>query len=68
MSKEKIFNKLISINKKIWQDDDRMDQETLFDLQDELQTFLLEIAKDIKQEEKLVKEFPFLYKQTKYSI
>jgi regulator of sigma D len=67
VNKKEIFNKLISINKKIYQIDDTdnadnmIDEDVLFELQQEMSEFLLVFATEIKQEERLIKEFPFLY-------
>lgn len=45
----------------LWKDDDRMDQETLFDAQEEMADFALEVARFEGECEDLVKTFPWLY-------
>ena len=56
------YAQIKSIQKTAWADDDMMNQETLFDLQDKIAKLALIIARDEGKLEDLVKAFPFLYK------
>lgn len=61
MTKKMIYNKLKKLQKLAWQNDDMMDQDTLFNLQDALANVILEVARDCGATEDLIKSFPFLY-------
>lgn len=58
----KLYPKLKAIQKLVWTNDDMMDQETLFELQDKLGRLLLQVAADENKTDDLVKSFPWLYK------
>ena len=45
----------------LWKDDDMMDQDTLFELQNEFAGLLLDVAIKAKKTDDLVKTFPWLY-------
>jgi hypothetical protein len=64
MNKTKIFEKLVEIQKTVWRGDDLIDQEDLFELQDQIANLTLEVSKDVgKAAEKWLSEtFPWLYK------
>ena len=57
-----MYNKLKRIQQLLWKSDDRMDQDTLFELQDEFAGLILEVAEKENQTADLVKTFPWLYK------
>lgn len=63
MTKQDIFNELMTINTLAWQDDDIMRQETLFDVQEKVANLLLAVAQDIGESalKDLCKAFPYLY-------
>ena len=57
------YNKIKEIQHMLWfPDEDRMDQEILFELQEKMADLALAIATDEGQEEDLVATFPWLYK------
>ncbi|NLY38596.1 MAG: hypothetical protein GX044_04755 [Firmicutes bacterium] len=58
------FNDLLEIQKLLWKNDDLMEQETLFELQDKVSELALKMAGDnpLKQD-LLLREFPWLYKK-----
>lgn len=62
MTKKDILKRLIKVQKLLWKNDDLMSQETLFDLQDEVQTLVLKVAEDTNSTDIILKEFPWLYK------
>lgn len=62
MTKKDILKRLIKVQKLLWKNDDLMNQETLFDLQDEVQTLVLKVAEDTNSTDIILKEFPWLYK------
>jgi len=55
------YEKIKEIQQLLWKDDDRMDQETLFELQDGVADLALAIATDEGWEKDLVASFPWLY-------
>ena len=55
------YNRIKEIQQLVWKDDDRMDQETLFELQDGVADLALAIATDEGCEQDLVATFPWLY-------
>ena len=63
MTKQDIFNELMTINTLAWQDDDIMRQETLFDVQEKVANLLLAVAQDIGSPALRVicEAFPYLY-------
>jgi len=63
MTKKMIYNKLKQLQKLAWKNDDMMDQETLFDLQDILANLVLNVARDCDETEDLIKSFPYLYEE-----
>lgn len=58
-----MYKELKEINKMLWDCDDLMSQDTLFNLQDYVSNLLLDVANKEKQTEDLVKSFPWLYKK-----
>lgn len=58
-----LYAKLEKIQELLWENDDRMDQETLFDVQDKFAELILEVAVNdgTKTVDRLVKKFPHLY-------
>jgi|BioPla2DNA2_1021312.scaffolds.fasta_scaffold356104_2 hypothetical protein len=56
-----MYNELKEILKLSFKDDDRMDQDTLFDLQDRITDLTLRIAQKENKTDDLVKSFPWLY-------
>lgn len=55
------FDDVVEIQKIVWRDDDRLDQENLFELQDKIAEFALKIANREHKTEELVNMFPWLY-------
>lgn len=55
------YSKIKEIQQLVWKDDDRMDQETLFELQERVADLALAIATNEDETEDLVHTFPFLY-------
>ncbi len=56
-----MYKELKEIQKLLWKDDDRMEQETLFDLQDYVAELILKTAKEEGQLNDLLANFGFLY-------
>ena len=56
-----VYEKLKKIQQLLWDDDDRMDQEILFEIQEVFADLLLEVATAEKKIDDLVKSFPWLY-------
>lgn len=56
-----MYNEIVHIQKLIWKDDDRMEQEVLFELQEYVADLALKIAMKEGKADRLVKEFPWLY-------
>ena len=56
-----MYEKLKKIQQLLWDDDDRMDQEILFEIQEVFADLLLEVATAEKKIDDLVKSFPWLY-------
>ena len=65
MDKEIIYENVCMIQKKLWEHDDLMTQETLFDLQDMVCEFALRLAEDLNREDDLIRRFPWLYRRGK---
>lgn len=63
MTKADIYTKLKTINSIAWHDDDLMEQDNLFDLQEQLANLLLAVAQDLGEKtlQDLVRSFPYLY-------
>lgn len=55
------FGMICDIQKLAWKNDDRMDQETLFDLQDRIAEMALVIANNENRVDDLIKAFPWVY-------
>ena len=60
-----MYEKLEEIQRLLWREDDRMDQETLFELQDKVAELTMEVATQEGQEtvDRLVSKFPWLYER-----
>jgi hypothetical protein len=56
-----IYEELCEIQKLLWEDDDMMGQDTLFEAQDKLANVLLTIADKTGKVDDLVKTFPWIY-------
>ena len=58
-----MYEKLEKIQELLWRNDDLMDQETLFELQDYVAKLILEVAgkEGPKTVDRLVAKFPWLY-------
>ena len=65
MEKEIIYEKVCMIQNKLWEHNDMMMQETLFDLQDIVCDFALRLAEDLHMEDDLIHRFPWLYRRNK---
>ena len=59
-----MYEKLEKIQELLWRNDDLMDQDTLFELQDKVAELILEVAgkEGPKIVDRLVSKFPWLYK------
>ena len=58
------YDRIVEIQKIAWRDDDRMDQENLFELQEKIAEFALEIANKAHKVDELAQTFPWLYTRT----
>jgi len=58
-----MYEKLKEILTLAWKDDDRMDQETLFELQDKLINLILEVAEKENKTNDLISSFSWLFKE-----
>lgn len=58
-----MYEKLEKIQELLWRNDDLMDQDTLFELQDKVAELILEVAgkEGPKTVDRLVAKFPWLY-------
>jgi hypothetical protein len=56
-----MYNDLKNIQKLLWKNDDRMDQDDLFELQDLVSELILIVAEKENRIDDLVKEFPWIY-------
>lgn len=56
-----MYNELKEIQKLIFKDDDRMEQDTLFDLQEKIALLTLQVAQQEGKTEDLIKSFKWLY-------
>lgn len=56
------FQTIKKIQELLWRDDDRMDQETLFEAQQEMAEFALNVARFENECDDLMKSFKWLYK------
>ena len=61
MNEREYFETLVEILELLFKDDDRMDQETLFDLQDFVAEKLVDAARPEWGDE-LVAKFPYIFK------
>lgn len=59
-----MYNEMRIIQKLLWKNDDLMDQDTLFVLQDMVCKLTLEIAQKENKIDDLIKSFPFLYERS----
>lgn len=59
---EDIYNDLREIQNLVWQSDDLMSQDTLFEIQDKLADLTLKVAIAAGKEENLARSFPWLYR------
>ena len=62
-----MYEKIKEILGLCWRDDDRMDQETLFELQEKVADLLLQVAYDEGKQEECLEEFGWIYKSW-YSV
>ena len=56
-----MYNELKEILSLLWKNDDKMDQDTLFQVQDRMTTILLKVAEKEKKTDDLLKSFPYLF-------
>lgn len=56
-----MYEDLEKIQEMLWRNDDLMDQDTLFELQDYVAELILKVAEKEGKVDELVKRFPFLY-------
>ena len=57
------YDRIVEIQEIVWRDDDRIDQENLFELQDRIADLALLIASNERKTEELVNAFPWLYRK-----
>ncbi len=60
-----LYERLKKLQKKVWKDDDRMSQDTLFEVQEDLATLILEVARRCNKERDLAESFPWIYTRQK---
>ena len=60
-NRKTLYEQLIDIQKLLWKDDDMMEQDTLFEVQDKFANILLMIANHAGKVDDLVKTFPWIY-------
>lgn len=56
-----IYDGMKEVLRLAWEGDDLMSQDTLFEIQDKLANLALITAVAARQEEDLVREFPYIY-------
>lgn len=61
MTMEQTYKELKEIQKLLWLDDDRMDQDVLFEVQTKMANTLRRVAKKANKTKDLVDTFPYLY-------
>lgn len=61
MELKDIYEKVVNLQKIAWRGDDLMDQDDLYELQEELGVLAMDIANQLGKSDELVKEFPWLY-------
>lgn len=59
-----MYKEIKKIQDMIWQDDDLMQQETLFELQEYAGNLLLKIAQKEDKTDDLLKSFPYMYQES----
>ena len=66
---EVLFGSMVSILMQLWKDDDMMDQDTLFGLQQDVATYLMHIAeKSPEKQQRISKKFPWIFKQNQEDL
>ena len=58
-----MYEELEKIQELLWRNDDMMDQETLFEVQERVADLLLKVAEKEGKVEHLVAEYPWLYRK-----
>lgn len=61
MELKDIYAKVVNLQRIAWRGDDLMDQDDLYELQEELGDLAMDIANQLGRGGELVKEFPWLY-------
>lgn len=56
-----IYDGMVEVLHLVWECDDHMSQDTLFEIQDKLANLALISAVAARKEEDLVREFPYIY-------
>lgn len=56
-----MYEKLKRVHELLWKNDDCPDQENYYEIQEIIAELTLEVAKNEKKTEDLLKAFPFLY-------
>ena len=59
----KVYKEVEKIQEILWRNDDMIDQEDLYELQELVANFALKVAENEGKVEQLVKKFPFLYRK-----
>ena len=59
----KVYNEVEKIQEILWRNDDMIDQEDLYELQELVANFALKVAENEGKVEQIVKKFPFLYRK-----
>lgn len=57
-----MYDELKKVQSLLWKSDDRIDQETLFELQDYVAELILKVSQKENKTNDLVNSFPWLYK------
>lgn len=63
MKKSDIFNKLMEIQDLIWEEDDMLSQESLFEVQNITAKLVLNLANDLEKGSILIEKYPWLYRR-----
>lgn len=61
--KSEIFDSLIKLQDILWEDDDLIEQDSLFEAQEILAKLVLQIGKDVKKLDLLLDKYPYLYQR-----
>jgi len=60
IDKNEIFNDLVKITSILWEDDDLIDQDSLFKVQEDTVKLLVKLGNELNKAEYLIKKCPFI--------